>query len=88
MQAVEQVTFNGRDAALRGQEVLFVTERAVFRLCADGIELIEVAPGIDVEREVLAHMDFEPIRRDVKPMDEALFRPTWGGLRRALFPAG
>lgn len=78
--AVEQITFNGKDAALRGQEVLFVTERAVFRLGADGIELTEIAPGVDLERDVLAHMGFTPVMRDVKPMDAALFQETWGGL--------
>ena len=77
---VEQITFNGADAARRGQQVLFVTERAVFRLTPDGLELTEVAPGVDIERDVLAHMDFKPITRNVQRMDEALFRPTWGGL--------
>ncbi|WP_395399594.1 acyl CoA:acetate/3-ketoacid CoA transferase [Pseudoduganella sp. UC29_106] len=77
---VEQITFNGADAARRGQQVLFVTERAVFRLTPDGLELTEVAPGVDIERDVLAHMDFKPIMRDVQRMDEGLFRPTWGGL--------
>ncbi|MCK6401335.1 MAG: malonate decarboxylase subunit alpha [Sphaerotilus natans subsp. sulfidivorans] len=85
---VEQITFNGRDAALRGQDVLFVTERAVFRLRAEGLELIEIAPGIDLERDVLAHMDFKPIVRDVKLMDAALFQPEWGGLRKLLADTG
>lgn len=84
---VEQITFNGRDAALRGQHVLFVTERAVFRLHAEGLELTEIAPGVDLERDVLAHMDFRPIVRGVKLMDAALFQPEWGGLRRLLTAA-
>jgi propionate CoA-transferase len=78
--AVEQITFNGLDAARRGQEVLFVTERAVFQLTADGLELTEIAPGVDLERDVLAHMGFAPIMRDVKRMDAGLFQETWGGL--------
>jgi propionate CoA-transferase len=84
VQQVEQITFNGRDAALRGQEVVFVTERAVFHLRADGLELTEIAPGVDLERDVLAHMDFRPIMRDVKRMEAGLFSERWGGLRAAL----
>jgi propionate CoA-transferase len=81
---VEQITFNGHDAALREQQVLFVTERAVFELTADGLELIEIAPGVDLERDVLAHMGFKPIMRNVKPMDAALFQPAWGQLATAI----
>ena len=83
---VEQITFNGRDAALRGQEVLFVTERAVFHLRPEGLELIEIAPGVDLDRDVLAHMDFKPIVRDVRNlrvMDAGLFQARWGGLGKA-----
>jgi propionate CoA-transferase len=81
---VEQITFNGPDAALRRQEVVFVTERAVFHLREDGLELSEVAPGVDVERDILAHMDFRPRMDRVKPMDAGLFQPHWGGLHAAL----
>ena len=82
---VEQVTFNGHDAALREQQVLFVTERAVFRLVPGGLELIEIAPGVDLQRDVLAHMDFEPaIAADLAEMDAGIFRAHWGGLREKL----
>lgn len=81
---VEQVTFNGHDAALREQNVIFITERAVFHLREDGLELTEIAPGIDLERDVLAHMAFKPIIKDVKIMDPGIFSETWGGLAAAV----
>jgi propionate CoA-transferase len=81
---VEQITFNGHDAALRQQNVTFITERAVFKLRPEGLELVEIAPGIDLQRDVLAQMDFVPIVRNVKTMDPGLFRPVWGGLKAAL----
>jgi propionate CoA-transferase len=84
IEAVEQITFNGADAARRGQEVLFVTERAVFALTPDGLELTEIAPGVDLERDVLAHMGFVPLVRQVRAMDARLFMPAWGGLKAAL----
>ncbi|QGY05136.1 acyl CoA:acetate/3-ketoacid CoA transferase [Methylobacterium mesophilicum SR1.6/6] len=72
--AVEQVTFSGAYAAERGQPVLYVTERCVFRRTRAGMELTEVAPGIDIERDILGHMGFTPIVQDPKPMDPRLFR--------------
>ncbi|WP_396331094.1 acyl CoA:acetate/3-ketoacid CoA transferase [Burkholderia anthina] len=63
---VQHITFSGEQARIAGQEVLYVTERAVFRLEPNGVRLIEVAPGIDVERDVLARMAFRPL------VDEAL----------------
>ena len=70
---VEQITFNGAYAAEKEQPVLYVTERCVFRRTHDGMELVEVAPGIDIERDILAHMDFKPIVRDPVPMDRRIF---------------
>lgn len=84
VKAVEQITFNGCDAAGRAQTVLFITERAVFQLTPDGLELIEIAPGIELERDVLAHMAFAPIIRNLKLMDSRLFESEWGGLAQAL----
>jgi propionate CoA-transferase len=84
LDAVEQVTFSGRLAAESGQPVLFITERCVFRLGENGLELIEVAPGIDVERDVLAHMAFEPLVREPKLMDARLFREEPMGLDEVL----
>ena len=71
---VEQITFNGDYAAEKGQPVLYVTERCVFRRGPEGMELAEIAPGIDIERDILAHMDFEPIIRVPKLMAAAIFR--------------
>jgi len=82
--AVEQVTFSGRLAAAKGQSVLYVTERCVFRLTADGLQLIEVAPGIDVERDILAHMGFRPVIRDVVVMDARIYKARPMGLAAAL----
>ncbi|MBK1679650.1 acyl CoA:acetate/3-ketoacid CoA transferase [Rhodocyclus tenuis] len=83
--AVEQRTFAGAYAAQRGQPALYVTERCVFRLTSDGLELIEIAPGIELERDILAHMDFVPrISPELKTMDAAIFAPGPMGLRERL----
>lgn len=65
---VEQVSFSGPVGAEMGRETLYVTERAVFRLQGKGLELIEVAPGIDVQRDVLDRMEFRPIITSIRPM--------------------
>ncbi len=71
--AVEQITFSGRYAAARSQPVIYVTERCVFQLTPAGLELIEVAPGIDIDRDILAHMDFLPVVDRPIPMDARIF---------------
>lgn len=81
VEAAAQITFSGSVALEREQPVLFVTERCVFRLTGAGMELIEVAPGIDIERDILAGMDFEPVINDPDTMDERLFRPEPMGLK-------
>ncbi|MGV7032474.1 acyl CoA:acetate/3-ketoacid CoA transferase [Methylobacterium symbioticum] len=71
---VEQNTFSGPFAKERMQPVLYVTERCVFHLTQAGLELIEVAPGIDIGRDILAHMDFMPVIENPIPMDPRIFR--------------
>ncbi len=83
---VEHRTFSGREARRRGQQVLYVTERCVFRLAeASGLELIEIAPGIDLDGDVLGQMDFMPaISPQLKLMDASLFANGSLGLRDRL----
>jgi len=65
---VQHISFSGKRARELGQEVLYITERAVFRLAADGMELAEVAAGVDVQRDVVERMQFTPIVRRVQRM--------------------
>jgi len=74
LKKVQHTTFSGDYALRAGQEVIYVTERAVFRLTRDGLELTEYAPGIDVEKDVLGLMEFKPIVRSPEEMDSGLFR--------------
>ncbi len=71
--AVQLIAFSAARSREVGQEVLYVTERAVFRLTPAGLELTELAPGADLRRDVLDQMAFEPIVRDVKPMRSDLY---------------
>jgi propionate CoA-transferase len=84
VEAVEQITFNGPLAAAKGQSVLYVTERCVFKLQPEGLQLIEVAPGIDIERDVLSHMAFRPIIGDVALMDPRIYQSKPMGLAATL----
>jgi propionate CoA-transferase len=79
---VEQRTFSGEYAAATGQPVLYVTERCVFQLTPDGLELIEIAPGVDLDKDVLAHVGFEPIiLGEPKLMDARIFAAERMGLK-------
>lgn len=70
----QQITFNGKLAALKEKPVYYITERCVFKLRYNGLELTEVAPGIDIEKDILAHMDFKPIINQPKIMAECIFQ--------------
>jgi propionate CoA-transferase len=73
---LQQVSYSGRYAAELGQEVLFITERVVFRREKNGLVLTEIAPGIDLQRDVLAHMEFEPlVSPNLHEMDSRIFFP-------------
>ncbi len=85
---VEQVTFSGEHAAKLKQPVIYVTERCVFRRVAKGMALVEIAPGIDLERDVLAHMDFEPIIDKPALMDARIFQPAVMELEQTLLDIG
>ena len=83
-EAVEQVTFSGARAARLGQPVLYVTERCVFELTRDGLALTEIAPGIDLDRDILANMAFRPVIGELREMDGRIFREGPMDLRRDL----
>ncbi len=81
--SVEQRTFSAETALKRGQPVLYITERCVFRLTPDGLELIEVAPGLDLQRDVLSQIDFQPrMAEPLKEMDRRCFASGLMGLRK------
>ncbi len=86
---VRQITYSGPYGVQCGQRVVYVTERAVFELSAEGLVLIEIAPGVDLERDVLAHMDFKPIvSGSLRTMDAALFDEGSIGLASSLAEKG
>jgi propionate CoA-transferase len=84
---VEHITFSGELAAETKQPVLYITERCVFSITVKGVELIEVAPGIDIDRDILAHMGFKPIMENVRLMDAKIFSPESMNLKASLLDA-
>jgi propionate CoA-transferase len=78
---VEQVTFSGKTALMNGLDVIFITERCVFTLTKDGVELKEIAPGVDLEKDILSYMDFKPIIKKPKLMDKRIFLLPQMGLK-------
>ncbi len=81
IEAVEQITFSGKRAAQREQPVVYITERCVFELTQEGLLLVEVAPGVDIEKDILGKMNFKPIIiGEPKLMDLRIFREEPMGL--------
>ncbi|MGO4333762.1 acyl CoA:acetate/3-ketoacid CoA transferase [Labrys sp. KB_33_2] len=81
VETVEHVSFSGRRAVAQGQDITYVTERCVLKLTQKGIVVTEIAPGVDLERDVLAQAEFALlVSDDLKVMDAALFRPEPIGL--------
>jgi len=82
---VEQVTFSGAYAKKTKQPVLYITERAVFELQNGEVTLIEIAPGVSLEKDILAQMEFKPcIASNLKSMPPEIFQEKWGGLRKII----
>jgi propionate CoA-transferase len=87
--AVEHITFSGEYAVRKRQPVIYITERCVMSLTDKGMELVEIAPGVDLQKDVLDRMDFAPIVRDPLPMmDPRIFRPEPMGLREDIIAIG
>jgi propionate CoA-transferase len=74
VKAVEQITFSGPLAAGKGQSVHYITDRCVFELRAEGLQLVEVAPGIDIERDILSQMGFKPVIGKIKVMEACIYK--------------
>jgi len=82
---VEQVTFSGKYAVEKRQDVMYITERAVFRLTEEGLMLTEKAPGINLETEILDRMDFKPrISSELKEMDGRIFQEHLMGIENGM----
>ena len=81
---VEQITFSGKTAQENNMNVFYVTERCVFTLTPEGVELIEIAPGVDLEKDILAFMDFRPVIKNPRLMDERIFKLPAMGLKEDL----
>lgn len=88
VEEVGQITFSGSRAGREGRRVLYVTERCVFSLTPKGLELIEAAPGVDIDRDILSLLPFEPAINNVRTMSKTLFEEAPIGLRDRLSDIG
>jgi propionate CoA-transferase len=84
VEEVDQRTFSGPLAASEGKEVLYITERCVLKLTSNGLEVTEIAPGVDLQRDILDRMAFRPIVGEPQLMDARIFQPEPMGLRDEL----
>ena len=85
LKAINQVTFSGQHAVEINQNVLYITDRCVFRLTREGLVLTEIAPGIDLQTQILDLMEVKPIvSENLKEMDPAIFAEAPIGLRALL----
>ena len=84
---IRQSSFSARRAVADGKEVIYITERAVFEATADGLLLTEIAPGIDLQKDILELMEFKPILPEGGPklMPAEIFQETWGGLKNYFY---
>ncbi len=83
---VDQITFSAKTAVEQGKPVVYVTERGVFQLTPEGVMLMEIAPGVDLEKDIIANMGFRPlISDDLHLMDERIFSPGVMNLKETLF---
>ena len=83
LDSVQQITFSGNRARKLKQPVMYITERAVFELKEDGLHLTEIAPGINLEKDILSNMEFKPIiDKNLKVMEEKIFLDKLMGLRK------
>ena len=83
---IPEITFSGSNAVSRGQLVHYITERCVFALTAEGLELVEIAPGIDLQTQVLDQMEFKPVmRQPPRLMDARIFAPGRMRLLESLY---
>lgn len=79
---IDQISFNGSETLKLGKEILYITDRCVFELRKEGLTLIEIAPGIDLQKDILDQMEFTPIiAPDLKEMPAEIFNENWGGLK-------
>jgi propionate CoA-transferase len=86
VEQVEHVTFSGSYATKEKRRVLYITERCVFKLTDAGMELVEIAPGVDLQKDILAHMDFKPIINEpIKLMDARIFQTQPMGIADGFF---